>query len=119
MYHNYIEYKSLDIENFSRLLPKNILAGKRWRIGYFSFLSSTLPHEGPAKKARPIKAESHNLYYHMNDLITEKNLNPVMTWTPGNMQCRHAPWRERHTNQDVILVSILPYLNFCIINQLG
>ena len=76
---SHIEYKTLDIENFSRLLPKNISAEKRWWIGYFSFLSSTLSHKVPAKKASPIKAGSHNLYYHMNDLIAEKNPNPVMT----------------------------------------
>ena len=33
---------------------------------------STLSHYGPAKKARPIKAGSHDLYYHINDLNAEK-----------------------------------------------
>ena len=30
----------------------------------------------------------------------------VMTWTPGNTQCRHAPW-EPHTNWDEIFISWL------------
>ena len=32
----------------------------------------TLSHYGLAKKARPIKAGSHNLYYQLNDLNAEK-----------------------------------------------
>ena len=29
-------------------------------------------HYGPAKKASPVKAGSHNLHYHINNLSTEK-----------------------------------------------
>ena len=32
-----------------------------------------------------------------------------MTWTPGNMHSRYAPW-EPHTNQGEIFFCILPYL---------
>ena len=44
--------------------------------------SSTLSHQGPAKMTMPVKAGSHNLYYHINHLNAEKNqpsgdLNPM------------------------------------------
>ena len=35
--------------------------------------SSTLSHYGAAKKTKPVKAESHNLHHHINDLNTEKS----------------------------------------------
>ena len=68
---SYIEYKSLDIENFSRLLPKNISAENAGGLATFPFFAVHYPTRD-LTKARPIKAGSHNLYYHMNDLIAEK-----------------------------------------------
>ena len=44
-----------------------------------------------------------------NDLNT-KNPSLVVTWTPGNMQSRHALW-EPHTNRGGTFFCILPYLN--------
>ena len=36
-------------------------------------LSSILSHKGPAKKASPVKAGSHYLYYQLNNLNAEKS----------------------------------------------
>ena len=36
-------------------------------------------HYRSAKKAWPVKAWSHNLHYHINDLNTEKNPSPAVT----------------------------------------
>ena len=33
---------------------------------------STLSNQGPAKNATPVKAGSHDVHYHINDLNTEK-----------------------------------------------
>ena len=41
--------------------------------------SSTLSHQGAVKKASPVKAGSHNLDYHINDLNAEKNPSPAVT----------------------------------------
>ena len=35
--------------------------------------------QGPAKKARPAKAENHYLHYQLNDLNAENNPNPAVT----------------------------------------
>ena len=43
-----------------------------------SYIQYTIPL-GTSKKARPIKAGSHNLHYHTNDLNTEKNPSPAVT----------------------------------------
>ena len=46
----------------------------------------------------------------INNLNAEKNPSPAMTWTPGNMQARHASW-EPHTNRGGIFFYILPYFS--------
>ena len=40
-------------------------------MSLFDIFLYTIPL-GPAEKARPVKAGSHNLYYHLNDLNAEK-----------------------------------------------
>ena len=52
-------------------------------------------YQGPAKKARPIKAGSHNLHYHINKLNTKKSQ------ASGDVQSKHAT-RESYTNWDGI-----------------
>ena len=40
--------------------------------------SSALSHQGPAKKASPVKAVSYYLHYQLNDLNTEKSQPSVV-----------------------------------------
>ena len=75
-------------------------------------ISSSLSHQGPARKPKLIEqgVTIFTIFSLLNDLNVEKNLSPVVTWTPSNVQSRHTPW-EPHTNQDGIFLCILPYLN--------
>ena len=44
-----------------------------------SLFSSTVSHQGPAKKARPVKAVSHYLHYQLNYLDAEKSQPSAVT----------------------------------------
>ena len=58
------------------------------KISDFSWLKILFPVHyptklGPAKKAKPVKAGSHNLHYHIAKwLECRKNLSSAVTWTP-------------------------------------
>ena len=49
---------------------------------------TTLSHYGPARKARSIKVESHNLHYHLNNLNAEQNpSNQLNSYNMYNHGC--------------------------------
>ena len=53
--------------------------------------------------ARPVKAGSYNVHYHINDFSKHKEKSHPTA--PGNMQSMHAPW-EPHTNWGEIKLNI-------------
>ena len=72
------------------------------------FFYITIP-PGTCKEAKAYRAGSHYLHYIIKWPERRKNPNPVVTWTPGNVQSRYAP-QEPHTNWDGIFLCILLYL---------
>ena len=81
----------------------------RWRACMF-FSVSLSHHAGICKEAAAYIAGSRNLHK-LNDLNTEKNPSPAVTWTPNNVQSRHEPQEPHTTNQDGSFLCVLPYLN--------
>ena len=78
---------------------------------FFLFLVHYPTRTWAAKKAKPVKAGSHYLHYHLNDLNTEKI--PAQRWLEPQATCCLGMCHGSHTlaNWGGIFFCILPYLN--------
>ena len=78
-YQNYYPYTHVSNSITDDQLDGTCTLATQPFVDIFISFHSRLSHQGPAKEARPIKAGSHYLHYHLNNLNTEKNPSPAVT----------------------------------------